>query len=297
MDPARSPAPQVTVVVPHYEDLENLDLCLTDLTRQTYPRDAFEIIVADNASPSGVPAVERAIAGRARLVVVDEKGAGPARNGGVGQAKGAVLAFTDSDCRPEPDWLKNGLAALAEYDFAGGRMTVLVDDPKRMTPTEAFERVFAFNNERYVTRKGFTVTANLFCGRALFDQVGGFRVGLSEDVEWCQRATARGYRLGYAAEAVVGHPARKTWVDLRKKWIRINRESYLLYSSKPGGRLTYVVGSCLMPLSALAHTPKILLSTRLPLVSQKMSAIGVLFRLRLWRFKDSLQLLSQKENR
>jgi GT2 family glycosyltransferase len=185
---------------------------------------------------------------------------------------------------------------LAEYDFAGGRMTVLVDDPERMTPTEAFERLFAFNNERYVTRKGFTVTANLFCGRALFDQVGGFRVGLSEDVEWCQRAAARGYRLGYAAEAVVGHPARKTWADLRKKWTRTNKEAYLLYSSRPGGLLIYLLRACLMPPSALVHTPKILFTSRLTRIDQRLSAISVLFRLRFWRFTDSLKLLRGKGN-
>lgn len=286
-----SATPKLSVVVPHYEDLSRLALCLDDLERQTLPRDAFEIVVSDNASPCGLEAIEKVIAGRARLVLAPEKGAGPTRNSGVGVARGEVLAFTDSDCRPEPEWLAAGLAALDAHDFVGGRMKVLVDDPDRMTPTEAFELLFAFNNERYVTRKGFTVTANLLCRRELFDRVGGFRVGLSEDVEWCQRATGLGYRLGYAANAVVGHPARKTWAELRKKWARTNKEAYLLYASRPGGLWVYLARASLMPLSALAHTPKILMSPKLARWDQKLSAIDVLYRMRFWRLIDSIRLL------
>ena len=88
----------VSVVVPHYRDLRALDLCLDSLARQTLPGNRFEVIVADNNSPEGAAVVEHAIAGRARLVIVNERGAGPARNGGVAVATGNVLAFIDSDC-------------------------------------------------------------------------------------------------------------------------------------------------------------------------------------------------------
>ena len=284
--------PKVSVIVPHFEDLKGLDLCLTALGAQTYPHDAFEIIVADNASPVGPDAVEAAIAGRARLVVVSDKGAGPARNGGVAAAAGEILAFTDSDCRPEAGWLEGGVEALSAYDFVGGRMRVLVDDLDAMTPTEAFEYVFAFNNHRYVTRKDFTVTANLFCRREMFGKVGGFRVGLSEDVEWSHRAIAAGYRLGYAPAAIVGHPARRTWEDLLKKWKRTNREAYILYASRKYGLAAYLVRSFALPFSAIAHTPRVLLSSDLTKPSQKASAIGVLYRLRFWRFIDAMALIA-----
>lgn len=285
----------MSVIVPHYEDLGGLALCLDALERQTFPRDAFEIIVADNASPAGPEAVAAAIAGRARLVVVTQKGAGPARNGGVAEARGEVLAFTDCDCRPEPGWLAGGLQALSAWDVVGGRVDVLVDDPEAMTPTEAFEYLFAFNNYRYVTRKGFTVTANLFCGRDLFDKVGGFRVGVSEDVEWSRRATRAGWRLGYAPDAVVGHPARKTWAELVKKWRRTNREAYLLRSSTAMGVFSYITKTALLPLSALAHTPPVLLSRKFRKFSDKIACIQILYRLRFWRMRNSMELLLKND--
>lgn len=282
--------PKVTVVVPHYNDPKSLELCLQALERQTYPEADREIVVADNASPQGAEALERLIAGRARLVIVPDKGAGPARNGGVAAARGELLAFTDCDCAPEPQWLAEGVAALQRSDFVGGRMKVLVEDPSRLTGPEAFERVFAFDNARYVLEKGFTVTANLFCTRALFDRVGGFRTGVSEDLEWSQRAAAAGYRIGYAPEAAVGHPARRTWPELVGKWRRLNLETFGLYAPHPGGRLRWLARSCLLPLSALAHTPKVLASGELSSLSERLAALGVLYRLRLWRMADAFRL-------
>lgn len=297
MDPREGPVsapPKVSIIVPHYRDLDSLDLCLRGLTAQTFPMADAEIIVADNASPQGEAEVARVIAGRARLVTVNERGAGPARNGGVAVARGEVLAFTDCDCQPEPQWLEAGLAALETHDFVGGGMKVLVQDPNDMTPAEAFETEFAFNNADYVTRKGFTVTANLFCRREVFDRVGGFRVGVSEDYDWCERARQAGYRIGYAPDAMVGHPARRVWGDLISKWRRLNAETYTLFKDRRGGRLTWLVKNLVMPFSALAHTPRVLVSRKLRTPRQRMLALGALYRLRFWRCLDSLQLLAGK---
>ncbi len=290
-------APRVSVIIPHYRDLKSLDLCLAALGRQTFPASDFEIIVADNASPEGEAAVAAAIGGRARLIVVPDRGAGPARNGGVTLARGEILAFTDCDCQPEPQWIEEGLRALQRHDFIGGRIKVLVEDPDHLTGPEAFETVFAFNTEAYVLQKGFTVTANLFCPKLLFDQVGGFRVAVSEDIEWSHRARDAGFRIGYAQEAVVGHPARRTWAELLGKWRRINAETFMLLRERPRGRLTWLLRTIALPASALAHTPRVLANRRLTTLNQRLSALAVLYRLRLWRVGDSLRLLFAKEGR
>ena len=186
--------PRVSVVIPHYSDLKGLAICLSALERQTFPRRDFEIVVADNASPQGKDAVAEVIAGRARLTVVTTKGAGPARNGGVAAARGETIAFIDSDCVAEPEWLASGVRALDRYDIVGGAVRVLVDNPNNMTPEEAFEMLFAFNQKVYVERKGFSGSGNLFCARSTFERVGGFSSAkVSEDLEWCHRATAMGY--------------------------------------------------------------------------------------------------------
>ena len=284
-----SATPDVSVIIPHYRDLGGLELCLAALERQTFPRDRFEIIVADNNSPEGEAAVAAVVGDRARLVVVTEQGAGPARNGGVAIAHGATFAFTDSDCVPEPQWLAEGLAGLAEFDFVGGHVRVLLEHPPRMSDVEAFERVFAFDFKAYIEKKGFTGAGNMFCPRAVFQAVGGFLAAVSEDVEWSHRATGKGFRLGYRPRAVVGHPARRTWEDLLVKWRRVNAETYGLAASR-GGRIGWILKSFALPASALAHTPKVLSSPELETFGQRLAALRVLYRLRFWRLADSLRL-------
>lgn len=290
MNPPSAAAPRVTVIVPHFDDIANLHKCLSALEAQTLPRDEFEIVVADNQSSCGREFVEHAIAGRARLVTVSERGAGPARNGGAAAAAGRIFAFTDSDCVPAPEWLAAGTAALADYDFVGGRVDVSVADERKVTPTEAFEKVFAFDFETYINRKGFTGSGNLFVPRQIFEAVGGFRAAVSEDVDWSRRAIAQGYRLGYAPRAVVTHPARRNWAELRRKWSRINRESFALQQHAPGGRLRWVMRTMLLPASAVAHTPRVLRSPRLRNTRERCGALAVLVLCRTWRFGDALRL-------
>ncbi|MET0270537.1 MAG: glycosyltransferase [Sphingomonas sp.] len=283
-------SPRVSVVIPHFNDLSGLDMCLSALARQTFPARDLEIIVSDNMSPQGEAAVRQTIAGRARFVTSTMRGAGPTRNAGVAVANGALLAFIDSDCIPEPEWLEQGLLALGSRDFVGGRVKVLMPDAGR-SGAEIFEGVFAFDNRAYVEKKGFTVTANLFCPRAVFDDTGGFRVGVSEDLEWCHRATAKGYRLGYAPLAVVGHPARPDWPLLLHKWRRINAESYGLVSQTRRGRLGWLLRSWALPLSIVPHAPRMLRSPLPGNASERLAGFGTLVRLRLWRFLDAHRLL------
>lgn len=286
--------PRISVVVPHYNDLAGLSRCLDALDQQSLPRDQFEVVVADNRSPVDPAALARLVGDRARLVAVAEKGAGPNRNGGVASSTGTILAFIDSDCVAEPHWLEEGVKALDQYDFVGGRVTVLVDDPAGMTPVEAFETVFAFDFADYIARKGFTGSGNMFVSRGVFDKVGGFRPGVSEDMEWSHRATSLGFRLGYAPLAVVAHPARRSWDDLMRKWQRLHGEMFLLASERPGGRLRWLARTLAMPASALAHTPRVLRSRELPDRRARLLALQTLYRLRWWRFVDGHRRLLQR---
>ncbi|MDQ4420033.1 glycosyltransferase [Sphingobium sp. DEHP117] len=292
MTSASSLAPGISVVVPHYNDLERLDRCLAAISKQTMPRDAFEIIVADNNSPCGMAAVERAVAGRARIVTAMTPGAGPARNAGAEAAQGKILAFTDSDCVPAPEWLERGVAALGQgADFLGGGMTVLVPGGRPMSGAEAFETVFAFDNERYVKRLHFTVTANLFCPRDLFFKVGPFRTAVSEDNEWCWRARNMGYSIGYAADAIVGHPARADWAQLKGKWRRICAERYALSRDGGGSALKWIAKTWLELPAIPVHALRILTDRRVPSFGERLSALGTLAAIRLWRFVEGHRIV------
>lgn len=281
--------PRASVIVPHYNDLEGLDRCLTALAKQTVPRSDFEIVVADNASPLPRDAIERVINGRARLVVEHERGAGPARNAAVKASDGGMLAFTDADCIPEPDWLAAGLAGLERFDVVGGRMRVATSD-SRLSGAEGFEVVFAFDNRSYVETKGFTVTANMFCRRATFDAVGPFRNGVPEDADWGNRAIRNGFSLGYVEGATVWHPARADWPSLRRKWQRLNREAFAATEGKKWRRMRWTARALALPLSVLVHAPKVFQHKEIHDWRTRLATLGALARLRLWRMQHALLL-------
>ena len=289
-DPGTPSLPDASVIIPHYNDLDNLRRCL-DLLRRQEVDAPFEIIVADNNSSCDRLALEAACVGaNARLLDAHIQGAAAARNNGVAASRAFRLAFIDSDCLPEADWLKAGLRALEIAPLVGGRVVVGTKRPGRATPVEAFERIFAFNNERYLREEKFSVTANMFTTRAVFDRVGGFRNGVSEDVDWGQRAAALGYVWHYAPEACLEHPARRTWPELTRKWKRLMRESYLLDRERGGGRVRWLLRNWLVALSIPVAMMKALRSREVPSAADRFKAAAVVARLRLWRFAEAHRL-------
>jgi glycosyltransferase involved in cell wall biosynthesis len=254
--------PFVSVVIPHYNDLENLTGCLASLRRQTWPRERFEIIVADNNSGGGVAAVQR-LAGDVIVVPALEQGAGPARNAGAAAAHGSVLAFIDSDCIAGENWLAGGVSALSQFDYVGGQVVTRTGPPRQVTAAEAVEAVFAFNFKKYIEKDRFSGTGNLFVPRAVFERVGGFRAGVSEDIDWCRRANAIGLSLGYAESAIVFHAARRDWGELRRKWDRVLEETIRLARERPGWRLRWLGYAAAVAASPLAHSFRVLCSPRL----------------------------------
>jgi GT2 family glycosyltransferase len=274
----------VSVIVPHLDDYDNLEACLALLGEQSFPRDRTEIIVADNGSSRGLDAVRRIVGSRGRVIEVAERGAGPARNAGVRASRGEAIAFIDSDCRPDKRWLEEGLAELRLADFAGGRVDVLVQDPRRMTAAEAFESVFAFQNERYVKNRNFTVTASMFVWRSVFDAVGGFENGVPEDKDWCRRARRQGYRIRFAPKSVVGHPARRTMPELKRKWRRLTLESCEADRRDGKGAVAVLLRQWAVLLSIGPHAVVAMASKRLSGIRNRIMAIGALAEIRAYRF-------------
>src|ERR1700727_2164485 len=282
----------VSVIMPHLNDYENLDACLELLQAQSFPGDRTEIIVADNGSSLGFDAVRRVVGSRGRVIEVAERGAGPARNAAVRASRGEAIAFIDSDCRPDKRWLKEGLAELGHADLVGGRVDVLVEDPRRMTAAEAFESVFAFRNERYVKDLNFTVTASMFVWRSVFDAVGGFQNGVPEDKDWCERAGRQGYRIRFAPKSIVGHPARRTMPELKRKWRRLTLERCEGARRNGAGPVSILLRELVALLAVAAHAFAPLASKGLSGIPSRLMAIGVLAQIRAYRFFVASQAVS-----
>lgn len=222
-----SEAPFVSVIIPVFNDGDRLRLCLAALAEQTYEQSHFEIIVIDNGSDDG-EFIQSVVAPYDNLTLTVESAPGSyaARNQGLTLAKGEILAFTDADCIPAPDWIEQGVEQLQSNPSCGqvlGQIQIFFTNPQRPTPVELYESITAFPQERLLQQFRGGATANLFTWRSVVDAVGPFDAQLKSngDVEWGQRVYAQGYQQIYAASVLVQHPARSSIAELYSRTRRL----------------------------------------------------------------------------
>jgi len=239
-------APRVSVVVPMRDAGASLPELFDALDAQTFERDRFEVLVVDDGSRDDSVEIARARPGVTVLAHPRPAGSYAARNLAIRQARGEIFAFTDADCRPEPDWLTallDGLDRLGA-DLVGGRVALSLPDRPRLPALVDVAR--HWDQERFVRLQGFAVTANLACRREVIERIGTFAGGLRSDGdrEFCVRATTAGFRLVYCGSAVVAHPTRDRAVELMRKTYRhgVGRAQTGAGLWGPGGILPMLIG-------------------------------------------------------
>jgi GT2 family glycosyltransferase len=211
MADSESPKPPVSVVVPTFRRPAALRACIRSLSAQDYPHDLLDVVIVDDGG--GVSASD--LAGEAtdlrlRLVSQPKRGPAAARNRGAREGIGALLAFTDDDCRPTPSWVAEIAAGLAREPraLAGGRV---VNGLVSNRFAEASQDLLGFLYEYFphgrALRPFFTAN-NIACRRDAFLELGGFDESFpfsaAEDRDLSERWPAIG-PLVYLPGAVVEH--------------------------------------------------------------------------------------------
>ena len=195
----------VSVIIPVLNNQRGLDDLLAALAVQTWPLESLEVLVVDNLSEPPI-AIDEKYSNLGRLVKCISPGAYAARNAGVVTARGSVLAFTDSDCIPDPAWVAAGVAALERVQcrsVIGGEVVLSLSD--RPTGVEIYQHLTGFLQKENITRRGFSATANLFMTHSQFDLIGAFDESLLSggDREWCWRAARKGFRVEHVENVIV----------------------------------------------------------------------------------------------
>lgn len=208
--------PEISVVIPAFERTRALQGCLHALASQTLSPSEFEVIVCDDGSRPPIrealaPTLV-ALADRLCLRVIRQDHAGPAaaRNAGAHAARGRYLAFTDDDCRPEPEWLERLLHhfAMRPEALLGGGLRTTAGSDRYARATQAIMDFVYDDQER---RNGLRVfsTSNLALPASGFKGLGGFsstfKRAAGEDYDLCARWYASGGEIAYAPDAVVAH--------------------------------------------------------------------------------------------
>jgi glycosyltransferase involved in cell wall biosynthesis len=195
---------------------------LDALARQSIGTSSFEVVIADDGSTDA--ALDSVEAGPLELRIVrgPRTSSYAARNRGAADARAAVLAFTDADCRPAPDWLERGLAALDTADVAAGAVHFA---PAGRVGVWGLLDMDAYLDQERMVRNDTAATANLIVTRAAYDRVDGFDPTLASngDHDFVRRCVGAGLRLAFAPDAQVRHPVRDSGREFMRKWWRTQR--------------------------------------------------------------------------
>ena len=198
----------VSVIVATYNRKSLLPDLLASLDKQTYPH--FEVIAVDNASSDGtwewLVDAENRYHYPLRILrsPVWEPGPAGPRNLAIAQARGSIVAITDSDCVAAPDWIERGVRHFrGDTGFVQGKTIPHPEDPRPM--------FFTTGSVDDATGD----TSNIFYLRKALEQVGGFAADFmgrptrysmyGDDVDLAYRVREAGYEAVFAEDAVVMH--------------------------------------------------------------------------------------------
>jgi hypothetical protein len=220
---ARLRPPVVSIIIPVLNAAPVIENCLRAVLNQTHERERCEVIVVDNGSTDRTRDVVQAYPVRL-LEETAWRSPYAARNAGIAQARGELLAFTDADCTPEPGWLRGAVEALEDEgaDLLGGKVVFTFSPTASLG--ELTDALWHLDVRRQIETNRACMTANLVVRKEVFSAVGPFdaRVRSGGDGRWTRRATDAGFKLVYGPSAEVKKPARRM-VPLLRKAHRVGR--------------------------------------------------------------------------
>ncbi|HEY7089526.1 MAG TPA: glycosyltransferase [Tepidisphaeraceae bacterium] len=200
-----------SVIVPTYNRPAQLSKCLQALATMDYPHQCFEVIVVDDGGNGDVNGVVDRLRAQLDVHLIRQRNAGPAaaRNAGVVAAHYDFLAFTDDDCTPHADWLRQLSPPLIADAGAmvGGRCINALEDN---LPAVASQTILDVVNQFFNPDPQdctFFPSDNIAMSRERFTRLGGFDASFrwSEDRDFCDRWSAQGWKIVHAPLAKVDH--------------------------------------------------------------------------------------------
>ncbi len=211
--------PKVSVMVASYNGERTLELCLNSLQALNYPD--YEVILVDDGSTDRTPEIGRRFPNVRYIRHEKNMGLSSARNTGINAAEGEVIAFTDSDCRADEDWLYYLISDLMNSEFTG------IGGHNLLPPEDSWVAAAVMVSPWWPAH--VMITDRLAehipgCNMAFYkwalEEIGGFdpifrKAG--DDVDACWRMQQNGYKLGFSPAGFVWHYRRATVRDYVKQ--------------------------------------------------------------------------------
>jgi GT2 family glycosyltransferase len=201
--------PRVSVIVCAYNAADTLDDNLQSLEKLTYPD--YEIVLVNDGSRDRTGEIARKYA-KVRVIDTPNQGLSAARNVGLAEATGEIVAYTDADTRVDPDWLTFLVQPFLHSDVvaSGGPNVVPPDDAPiaQCIARAPGGPTHVLLDDRIAEH---VPGCNMAFRRDALLAIGGFNpiyLRAGDDVDVCWRLQSRGWKIGFASSALVWHHHR-----------------------------------------------------------------------------------------
>ena len=213
-----------------------MDLCIKSLLNQTYPKDRYEIIIVDNNSTDATASIIK----KYPVIYLSEKNIQSpyaARNKGINQAKGEIIAFTDSDCVADENWIYNAVSAFNDPNVVAAGGSIIGYKPTSyiehyQEKYRVFNQKITLSPERVQQKLAAISTNNAFYRACVLEKVGYFNCAIfgggDFDLSYRIQEQLDG-RFVYVADAVIYH---KHATSLKKLWEQYSRYGFGNIQSK-----------------------------------------------------------------
>ncbi len=222
--------PKISIIIPVYNCADSLKETLLSLKNQDYQGEK-EIIVVDNNSTDGSDKIAQQIPNIIVLYERNIQNAAATRNRGIIQATGDIIAFIDSDCIAEKNWISQAVQIMQkkQVDRIGGKVIM-----KPIYPTSSvsslLDCLYSYCQTIVVNNHQSAMTCNFITKREVLDKIGIFDHNLFEfeDIDLGKRAAKANFSIYYGENCIVYHAPRATRQEMWLKAKRNGKGAFML---------------------------------------------------------------------
>ena len=216
---------KISVIVPFYNAEKYLRSCITALLSQDASQENYEVILVDNNSTDSSVAIAKQFP-RVKVLSESRQGAYAARNTGLAEARGEIIAFTDADCLPDRDWLRNMGTTMqsAQVRLVLGSRLWAHKPSALLSMLETYEnQKVEFMVKSHIKELYYGYTNNMAVQREVFDTLGPFEERSRGADTLLVRRTIDAYSyeaVCYAPSVRVRHlEIGSVWKHYQKMWV------------------------------------------------------------------------------
>jgi glycosyltransferase involved in cell wall biosynthesis len=211
----------ISIIVPVLNGASTLPQCLNSISKLEYPKDKLEVIVIDNGSTDSSITIAKQFDVKL-FFETSIRSSYAARNKGIQEAKGELIAFTDADCIVTSGWLTN--IVKETHDTSFGCFAGEIEAYQPQTIIEKFSDRYGILRQKNTLNSPYLPypqTANAVYRKEVFDKVGLFHpkmtTGGDADIAWRMQKQL-GLKVKFVPQAIAYHKHRANIREFYKQF-------------------------------------------------------------------------------